>query len=92
MKQILLILLLLPTSLNAAEFMLEIEKKAAELSSCSIEQPCEVTVVKEDGLYVVKVKRSAIITEHGVLKYKTGSITYHTFDNKGIYIKSKHTT
>ena len=91
-KSYLLILLLLPTSINASELMSEIEKKSAALSSCTKEQPCEITIEKNGVFYVAKVKRSAIITEYGVLKYTTGSTTYYTFDDEGVFIKSKHTT
>jgi len=72
--------------------MLEIERKAAALSSCSRELPCEITIEKNGAFYVAKVKRSAMITEHGALKFKTGSVTYHIFDDKGAFIESKHTT
>jgi len=92
MKRLLLLFLLSPISLSASELMLEIEKKAAALSSCTIEQPCTITIEINDGLYVAKVKRSTKITEYGVLKYRTGSTTYHIFNDKGAYIKSKHTT
>jgi hypothetical protein len=92
MKQLFLIILLLPISLNANEVTLEIEKKAAALSACSSENPCEVSVIRDGDFYVAKVKRSTIITNYGVIKYKTGSITYHVFDNKGKYINSNNTT
>ena len=72
--------------------MLEIERKSAALSICTKELPCEITIEKNGVFYVAKVKRSAMITEYGVLKYKTGSTTYHTFDDKGVFIESKHTT
>ena len=92
MKHFLLILLFLPVSLNASERLLDIEKKAAELSSCSIKQPCVITVDNTKDFYIVKVKRSTTITEYGVLKYKSGSTTYHKFDKNGVYFESKHTT
>ena len=82
----------MPASIYASELMLEIEEKAAALSSCTKEQPCEITIEKKSVFYVAKVKRSAIITEYGVLKYTTGSTTYYTFDDEGVFIKSKHTT
>ena len=92
MKNILLIALLLSSSVNASELPLEIEKKAAALSSCTIKKPCEITIEKSSEQYVAKVKRSTIITDYGVLKYRTGSIDYHIFDNKGTHIESKATT
>jgi len=33
-----------------------------------------------------------MITEYGVLKYKTGSTTYYEFDAKGQYLGARHTT
>jgi len=92
MKKIFTILLVLPLHVNASELLIEIERKSAELSSCTTEQPCEITVEKSNNKYIAKVKRSVKITKYGVLKYKTGSITYHVFDEKGAYIKTKHTT
>jgi hypothetical protein len=92
MKKILLLILILPIQVYASDILEDIEKKAAKLSSCSVKQPCEITIEKKELLFVVKVKKSAVITEYGVLKYKSGSTTYHEFDLKGNYLGARHTT
>lgn len=84
-------LLLLPISISASEFTIEIEKKAAALSGCTKKQPCKITLEKTGNTYTAKVSRSAIITEYGVLKYLTGSTTYYIFDANGYLIKTKRT-
>ena len=92
MRKILLLVLILPIQVYASDILEEIEKKAAKLSSCSAKQPCEITIEKRQSLYAVKVKQSAIITEYGVLKYKTGSTTYYEFNLKGKHLGARHTT
>jgi len=91
-KTLLIFFLLVPYYLSASELELEIEKKASELSGCNKNTPCEVMIERNDRGYIVKVKRSVLITEFGVLKYTTGSIHYHIFDEKGTYVESRSTT
>lgn len=93
MKRLLLILFLLPATLNASELLAKIEKVSAVKSSCTVENPCEITIEgsgKFYKFYIARVKRSVKITEYGVLKYTTGSVSYHTFDANGAYIGTRH--
>lgn len=90
MNRLLLILFLLPATLNASELLVKIEKVSAVKSSCTVENPCEITIERSGNLYIAKVKRSVKITKYGVLKYTTGSISYHTFDANGAYIGTRH--
>ena len=92
MRKIILLILILPIQAFASDILVGIEIEAAKLSSCSAKQPCEITIEKKQSLYVVKVKQSAVITEYGVLKYKTGSTTYHEFDLNGKHLGARHTT
>ena len=85
-------MLLFPYYLYAGNILEMIEIKAAELSSCSITQPCEITIDKKNSAYIVKVKQSALVTEYGVIKYKTGSTTYYKFDDQGQCYEVMRTT
>ena len=87
MKTIMMIFLLTSKVVAASAIPLQLETKAAQLSDCSLTQPCLVTLEDRDGKHVVKVQKSVIITEHGVLKFTAGSIVYYVFDPKGNLIK-----
>jgi len=92
MKKLITLLFILPFYVYAADLLMVIEKKAAKLNSCSKVQPCVITIDKKNNVYFVKVKQSALITEDGVMKYKTGSISYYKFNEKGEYLGVAHTT
>jgi len=92
MRLIILLIALFPIQIYASDVLQDIEIRAAELGSCSVKQPCEITIEKKQSSYIAKVKKSAMTTEYGVLKYKTGSTTYYVFDADGRYLGVKHTT
>ena len=92
MKKLLALILMLPFYTYAADLLSVIENKAAELNSCSKVQPCIITINKKNKVYFVKVKQSVQVTKYGVLKYKTGSVSYYKFDEKGKYLGFSHTT
>ena len=85
-------LLFYSATIYAAEKFIEIEIKAARLSNCSQERPCSIVVKKNNDNYYVKVSSSSLITDYGVLKYLTGSVTYYTFDLDGNPLGTKRTT
>ncbi len=78
--------------IHASELSLEMEKQAAALSDCNKNIPCVISISNKKGGYIVKVKKSVVITDYGVLKFKPGSVTYYFFDLDGKLIRSSSTT
>jgi hypothetical protein len=75
---------------NASD--LKFEKLAAFEANCSKEQPCIISVTKEEEKYVVKVNRSTSITPEGVLKFRAGSVVYYIYNLDGMLEETKPTT
>ncbi len=92
MRCLFILLLLIPQALEASDMTMEIEKKAAKLKACSVDKPCIVSISETEDHYVAKVSSSALITEYGVLKFTTGSITFYIFDKNGQLLETKRTT
>lgn len=92
MKLIIIIVFLFSQTLQASEFNLEIEKKSAKLNFCSTERPCIISIEKNKNHYIAKVSSFISITDYGVLKATTGSITYYIFDLSGKLLRTKRTT
>jgi hypothetical protein len=91
---VIVLLIMLSSTLEASDYQIriEIEKKAAELSNCSKERPCLVSVSGKNGEYHAKVRASASVTSYGVLKFLTGSVTFYIFDKNGKLRETKRTT
>jgi len=92
MRLIIVIVFLFSQALEASEFNIEIEKKVAKLNFCSVERPCLISIDKNKNHYVAKVNTFMSITDYGVLKATTGSITYYIFDLSGKLLRTKRTT
>ena len=92
MRFLIISVFLFSNAIEASDFTMEIEKRAASLSGCTIERPCVISIEKTKDQYVAIVRSSSLITEYGVLKFRTGSVTYYTFDMDGQLLGSRRTT
>ena len=92
MKLIIVIAFLFSQTLEASELNLEIEKNSANLNSCSTKRPCIISIDKNKNHYIAKVRSFKSITNYGVLKTTTGSITYYIYDLSGKLLRTKRTT
>ena len=93
-KNVIIILLsvfLSTTVVRADNLAVKIELKAAEIDYCSSVQPCVVSVEKRNNRFIVTVKKAALITKYGVIKYKSGSTNYHIFNDQGLWLRVTHT-
>ena len=72
--------------------VLEIERMAALEAICSISKPCGITVTVKEDKYIAKVTKSSFISPQGVLRYKSGSITYYIYNLEGVLLDIRKTT
>lgn len=91
MKLLIILIILIPHILLASELAIEIEKKAAALSTCSSDKPCLVSVTEIEDGYKAKVTSSVLITEYGVLKFLPGSVTHYIFEKNGQLLRTHKT-
>ncbi len=90
MKYFLFFALLVSGNVPASDVIQKITTIAAKQGHCSKENPCLIKVHEQDNGYSVFVRRSAIITDYGVLMFTTSAL-WVSFDQDGKFIRSKPT-
>ncbi|MCU7959723.1 MAG: hypothetical protein KZQ58_06930 [gamma proteobacterium symbiont of Bathyaustriella thionipta] len=91
LKIIFLCVFLLSSTARAENLAVKVEHKAAKIDACSATQPCIISVEKRKDKFIVIVKKAALITKQGVIKFKSGNTNHHTFDNNGNWLQVIHT-
>jgi hypothetical protein len=87
---LLLFALLVSGNVLASDVMQNVTKIAAKHGNCSKENPCLITVHDQDNGYSVFVRKSAFITDYGVLMFTTSAL-WVNFDQDGRFIRSTPT-
>jgi hypothetical protein len=74
-------------SVFASEMRQEITKIAAHHGNCSKQNPCLIDIHKRDNGYSILVRRSASISDYGVLTSTTSGM-WVIFDKEGKFIRA----
>jgi hypothetical protein len=78
----LVLLLVYPPLLAADAMQQQLREQAAQVAGCDRNYPCLVDIQLRQGGYAVHVRRSAGISQHGILQFTTSS-TWLQFDDSG---------